>query len=116
MPDQHLYVEYGQKDFSLKNFTKDQLSGVRFIGTTLVGARFDGGTNYFDVTFEHCNMIGAVLDNAAFSGTLSFKGSNLTNASLRNATHKGVLIPKSLLAEASSLSGTILPDGTIHHA
>jgi len=115
MSRSHIKMDYGEyDDFSGEDFTRDEILGVRFIGTRLREAQFNGGRKYRDVRFHSCDMTGANLAYAEFSGTLSFSGSNLTHAILQGAKLKGKLIPNAILEEASSLSGAILPDGTRH--
>jgi uncharacterized protein YjbI with pentapeptide repeats len=104
-------------NFDGNDFSKDFMDNVTFNGSSLKGAIFSNGCDYSDIEFHCCNMTGAKIEGACFEGKLSFKCSILDQANFKGAKHDGKLIPnQKIIAEARSLKGATLPDGSKYEA
>lgn len=72
----------------------------------------------FRLSRRRAELAGADLSYLVLSGTnlagADLSGVNLSGADLSGADLTGALVSEEQLATAESLSGTILPDGTIH--
>jgi hypothetical protein len=93
------------------------LSGANLIGTDLMGAHL-GGANLESAYLTGAylmgtNLGGANLRNALLHGA-NLLATNLGGADLSRATLSEVTVTDDQLAQAASLAGAILPDGTVH--
>lgn len=101
--------------FDRSDLSTCHLSNITFKSIPLRYTSFEGGVLYFNVTFLSCDMTGANLSGASFEDGVSFTDSTLDGANLLGASHDGELIPcEKLVAEARSLKGAIMPNGSVH--
>ena len=86
--------------FAGANLRDVDFSNCRFTGSSLIGA------NLTNCSFRNADLSGCLLDGADFTGAL-LEGANLSRTHL-----KGAIIDEEQLAEAASLNGVTMPDGT----
>ena len=106
-------------DLSSVDISHAQMANIDLRDTYLVGANMSGSdlhnailsdaslvfTNLSHANLAHINLQGADMHNTNLAGT------DLTGANLRDVTG----LTSQQLAQAKSLTGAILPDGTLHH-
>ena len=113
------------------NLIAADLSGANLKNAEIRGANFSGANltkvNLVGVTLQ-CNLSGATLTEGNLCGANlsygNFSGANLTSADLRGANLQGTNLEKANLKganlsgavnlETATLTGAIMPDGTIH--
>jgi len=93
--------------FNHSDLRSIDLSNADLHGTPLYGANLSG-TLLSGTDLSYCN-----LRNAIFSGT-DLSGVNLRGASLDGAYLKDAILTEEQLAQARSLKGAVMPDGSIH--
>jgi len=95
------------------NLHNIDLRDTYLIGANLSGANLQGANLSF-ATLSYVDLSGANLTGATLSGSelhsVNLTGANLTKANLKDAFDLG----DTLLTHAQSLSGTTMPDGTVH--
>ena len=101
----------GERDFQEARLRwtvllRADLSGVNLSGADLRGAELDGATLQEVILFD-ANLRGADLRGADLSGA------DLSGADLRGTNLKGSTVTDEQLAQAKSLKGATLPDGTV---
>jgi uncharacterized protein YjbI with pentapeptide repeats len=88
------------------------LYGVNLYGTDLTGADLEGihleGANLTETDLYGANLYGANLEGA------NLEGANLLGAYLYGADLKDTIVTPEQLAQARSLTGATMPDGSIH--
>ncbi len=110
--DYHIISMIGANlhDANLHNI---DLRDTYLIGANLSGANLQGANLNF-ATLNYVNLSGANLTGATLSGcelhNVDLTGANLSNANLKDAFDLG----DTLLVKTKSLSGTTMPDGTVH--
>ncbi|HEY5002879.1 MAG TPA: pentapeptide repeat-containing protein [Ktedonobacteraceae bacterium] len=110
--DYHIISMVGANlhDANLHNI---DLRDTYLIGANLSGANLQGANLNF-ATLSYINLSGANLSGATLTGSelhsVDLTGANLSKANLKDAFDLG----DTLLAQAKSLSGTTMPDGTVH--
>ena len=120
-----------QANLGSANLTAADLSGANLKNTETGGANFSGANltkvNLVGGTLQ-CNVSGAILTEGNLCGANlsygNFSGANLTSADLRGANLQGTNLEKANLKganlsgavnlETATLTGAIMPDGTIH--
>jgi hypothetical protein len=88
------------------------LSGVDLSGADLRGAELDSATLQ-DAILLDANLRGADLQRANLSGA-NLRKADLSGANLREADLRGANVTEEQLAQAASLEGATVPDGTEH--
>lgn len=103
-------VDADLHDADLQNI---DLRDTYLVGANLSGANLSGAILSF-ATLNYVNLSGANLTGADLSGSelhnVGLTGANLSKANLKDAFDLG----ETLLVQAKSLSGTMMPDGTVH--
>jgi uncharacterized protein YjbI with pentapeptide repeats len=108
------YTDLSRAELNNANLVDDFMNQTILFGadlsgaTLLVGGNALNGTNLNNVNLSNAKLFGDDLRNAQLNGA------NLSNTDLSNANLKGALVSSKQLAQAKSLRGTIMPDGSIH--
>ncbi len=101
------HINLGQADLHRIDLTRASLFETYLRNADLRGA-----------TLRAANLRGTKLYNAALQGadlrSADLTGAKLKNASLQGANLRGAQVTEQQLAEARSLRGTIMPDGSQH--
>jgi hypothetical protein len=124
-----LRLQYGvgKRHFFEAELSGADLSGVDLQGAYLEGAQLDGAilrrailrkahlyaADLEGVDLREANLSGADLRRARLRGA-DLGGADLTGADLRGADLEGASATEDQLAQATSLAGATLPDGTDH--
>src|SRR5215211_2011280 len=94
------------KDASLEGAN---LQGTRLQGAYLKDAKLQGANNLKDANLQGAYLHDAYLQGAKLQGT-KLQGADLEGADLKDA----IVNAKQLVAEAASLKGATMPDGSTH--
>ncbi len=100
------------------NLHDADLHNIDLRDTYLIGANLSGanlqGANLTFATLNYVDLSGADLSRANLSGSelssVNLMGANLSKTNLKDAFNLG----NTVLTQAKSLSGTTMPDGTVH--
>jgi Tol biopolymer transport system component len=105
-------VDLRGTDFSNANLSGAQWSSVNLSGVNLSNANLSGASlyaaNLTDTDLSGANLSGAIVEVA------DFRGANLSGADLSGAYLLSAKVTDAQLAQAESLAGAQMPDGTQH--
>ncbi len=111
------HADLRDADLSGTKLIEANLHGADLSGADLSGADL-GGADLSDTWLEWANLSGANLSGANLSDTslagANLIGANLIGANLSGAYLVGEYVTSEQLAEAKSLKGATMPDGTKH--
>jgi hypothetical protein len=113
-PDSLQHADLIQADLRGAKLGKDEEGhpGANLSFANLLNANL-GGADLREVDLYNANLSGAALEGANLEGANLYEV-NFSGANLEGATLVGAKVVPEQLAQAKSLKGAIMPDGTVH--